>query len=103
MGQYILSDLMKLFLNDTSPIEKLHQPLIINAVISELPYIPDITVIDMLTSIVNITTDDVCGDGTTGWNDSSISGVMTARDRAVICMSINAKLSILTKEKLLSR
>ena len=99
----MISDLMQISLKDASDADKLQQPLRLNYVNSELPFTPDMVVIDKLILSGYIATDDVCGDGTTDWDDSSVSGVMTVQGRAVIVLFSNTNSSILTKEILSSR
>ena len=103
VGQYNLSNKMQLSLMDALDASKLQQPLRLNAISTDTLFTPDMVVMDRLLSSVNIATDDVRGDGTSGWNDSSVSQVRTARDRAVMGMSSTSKGSILTKELLSSR
>ena len=102
-GQYKLSDQMQVSLKDALDAGKIQQPLRLNAVCTDTPFTPDMVVINRLLSSVNIVNDDVRGDGTTGWNDSSVCGVMSYQDRAVMGMSSKSKTSILTKELLSSR
>ena len=94
---------MQVSLKDELDTGKIQQPLRLNAVCTDTPFTPDMVVINRLLSSVNIVNDDVRDNGTTGWNDSSVCGVMSYQDRAVMGMSSKSKTSILTKELLSSR
>ena len=102
-GQYEFSGLMQVSLQDVLAASKLQQPLRLNVVSTETPFTPGAVVINRLLSLVNIVTDDVRGEGTTGWNNSSTSGLISRQDRAVMGISIKSKNFILTKELISSR
>ena len=69
---------MQVSLHHALDISKLQQPLRLNAVNTDTPFKPDIVVIGgRIISSVNIVTDDVRGDGTAHFNDSSLYGVVS--------------------------
>ena len=59
--------------------------------------------LDRIVSAVNIATDDKLGDGTCGWNDTSVSDHVSPIGRSVMAMASTNKRSILTKEILAKR
>ena len=59
----MIYDIMQLSLKDISDIYKFQQPLRLNDVNSELPFTPDMVVIDKIVSSFSIPANDVCGMG----------------------------------------
>ena len=75
-GQFKISEIMQVSLQDAVDASKLQQPLRLNEANNNTPFKPDMVMIGRILSSVNIVTDDARGDETICCNDSSLYGVV---------------------------
>ena len=85
--------------------EQFGQTVHINSIRKEYnaELLPPPTLVSRLVHSVNIATNDTKGDGLTGWDDRSISSVVSARDKSIMAMASSGKTTALTKEILARR
>ena len=73
--------------------EQFGQTVHINSIRKEYnaELLPPPTLVSRLVHSVNIATNNTKGDGLTGWDDRSISSVVSARDKSIMAMASSGK------------